>query len=110
MQPDSACVGFIRMCRASINSSVLPSRAKNSATHTTWVVLLFGILASFFHGFEGVIKIESFLWRLVSVHDGAHRLDHRIRRFALEDVASHVDTGRAFVDGAIGHGKRIRLR
>src|SRR6266704_17161 len=69
MHPGSACVGFISTCSASISSPVLPSLAKNSATQTTCVEFLFGILASLFYRFEGVIEIESLLGRLVSVDD-----------------------------------------
>src|SRR5579863_5056665 len=105
MQPASACVGFISTCSASISSPVLPSLAKNSATQTTWVVFLFGILPSLFHRFEGVIQVESLFRRLVSVDDRAHRLDHGLRRFALEDVAAHVNTGRALVHRLVAHGQ-----
>ena len=38
-----------------------------------------------------------------------HRLDHSLGRFALEDIAPHVDTGGAFVHGAIRHGECFRL-
>src|SRR5580704_4669879 len=109
MQPASACVGFMSTWSALISSLVLPSLAKNSATQTTWVVFLFGILASLFHRFEGVIEIEGFSGRLVSVHHGAHRLDHRLGRFALEDVAPHIDSRRAFTYRTVAHGKRFEF-
>src|SRR5579863_4134321 len=110
MQPDSAWVGFMSTCRASIKFWVLPSLAKNSATHTTWVVFLFGIFASRFHRSQGLIQVHGLLRRLVFMHDRAHRLDHRLGRIALEDVAPHVDSGSALVYGVPGHIQRIEFR
>src|SRR5579883_577785 len=109
MHPSSACVGFIRTCNASISSSVLPSLAKNSAMQTTWVVFLLGILASLLCRFEGVVQIESFLGRLLTMHDGAYGLDHGHWRFALEDVTAHVDACGTVVYGSVGHRQGFRL-
>ena len=41
--------------------------------------------------------------------DLPQRLDYGNRGGGLKDVASHVHTGRPFLDGAVGHGQRVQL-
>src|SRR5581483_10873886 len=43
------------------------------------------------------------------VHHRAHGADHRFWCVALEDVAAHVDAGRARLDRPVRHGEGVKL-
>jgi hypothetical protein len=44
------------------------------------------------------------------MHHCPHGLNHRLGRVALEDIASHVDAGRSFVNRLVRHLQGFELR
>src|SRR5438045_999288 len=60
-------------------------------------------------GFERVEQVEGVGRLHVLVHYRMYRLDHRLRRVGLEDVAPHINPGSALLHGVVGHRQRIEL-
>jgi len=56
-----------------------------------------------------LVKLERLLRLLFLVNHRADRLDHRDGVVGLEDVAPHVDAGRALVDRLVRHGEGVEL-
>ena len=59
---------------------------------------------------ERAVEVERLFRLHILMHHRADRRDHRLGRVGLEDVAAHVDAGRALLDGVVGHRQRLELR
>ena len=59
---------------------------------------------------DRIVEVEGIIWSFVMMHNGPDGLDHCHGSFRLEDVPPHVHSGRALLNGLIGHLQGIKFR